>query len=482
MISQRTFLKRSVALGVVIVAIATFLVPSPALASAPGAPTALVAAPGDTQVDLSWTAPVVTGGGGGITDYLVDYSSDAGVTYIRLIDSVSVATTATVPSLINGTTYKFRVSAVNGADVGATSTEVVATPNSNHTPNDPATYSACPTGVIPSAAFSDTTLASVNCIKYYGITLGTTTTTYSPFDTVTRWQMALFLTRLATTAAITLPDGSAQGFLDISGESAEIQTAINQIKQLGITVGKTATTYAPAGNVTREEMALFIDRLLRKATVGPGGNSEYVSGSSGATEIKSNDTDFNFTDMPVGLLESRNAIINLWNLGITDVQTVATYEPSVVMNRRAMAIFMANALAHTNARPAGLVIQASTYRVAGSPPVYFSVSHRTADFAPIADSAVDTFKYTHSGVTGNARFNASGYCQDTLVTTIGNTKCSLDPSDPKTDASGNLAVFFETIPTMSKVDVWAWTTSPTTIYDNDLHASDASMVTVETHM
>lgn len=482
MMRQRAFLKRSVALGAVVVAVATLLVASPALASAPGAPTAVVVAPGNTQVELSWTAPVVTGGGGGISDYLVDYSSDAGVTYIRFIDSVSVATTATVTGLTNGTTYRFRVSAVNDPDVGAVSTEVVATPVSGHTPNDPATYSACPSGAITAAGFSDTTLSSVDCIKYYGITTGTTATTYSPFETVTRWQMALFLTRMATAAAIALPDGSPQGFTDISGESAEIQTAVNQIKQLGITVGKTATTYAPADNVTREEMALFIDRLLRKATVGPGGNSEYVSGSSGATEIKSNDTDYNFTDLPVGLMESRNAIINLWNLGITDVQTVSTYEPNVVMNRRAMAIFIASALAHTNARPSGLVIQASTYRVAGSPPVYFSVSHRTADFAPIADSAVDTFKYTHSGVTGNARFNGSGYCQDTLVTTIGNTKCSLDPSDPKTDASGNLAVFFETIPTMSKVDVWAWTTLPTTIYDDDIHGSSASMVTVETHM
>ena len=375
--------------------------------------------------------------------------------------------------------------------MGATSALVTSTPFVIHTANNPATYSACPTtgqpsSVIPVAGFSDTALlstaqlAAVDCIKYYSITKGTTTTTYSPNDTVTRWQMALFLTRMATKAGITLGDGTGHGFTDISGESNEIQTAIGQIKQLGITVGKTATTYAPADNVTREEMALFISRLLTNATVGPGGNEEYVSGTSGAKEIKSNDADFNFTDINRGTMEIRNAIINLWNLGVTDVQTATLYEPTVVMNRKAMAVFMANALAHTNARPAGLILQASTYLVAATPNVFFSVTHRTADFQPIAGSSVDTFKYTHSIIVSNTRFTDGGLCNNTLVSSVGNTKCVVDTVDPKTDASGNLAVFFMIMPAVNRQDVWAWTTTPTTVYDNDVHSTGASKITVQT--
>ena len=147
-----------------------------------------------------------------------------------------------------------------------------------------------------------------------------------------------------------------------------------------------------------------------------------------------------------------------------------------------MATFMTNALAHTNARPAGLVMQASTYFVGGSPVVYFSVTHRTADFSPIADSQVDTFKYTHPAVTTLTRFDVYGNCTtNIIVTVIGNNKCILDASDPKTDASGNLAIFFMAMPTVARQDIWAWTATPTTAYDNDIHAAGASKITVQTH-
>ena len=98
------------------------------------------------------------------------------------------------------------------------------------------------------------------------------TTTYSPDDSVARWAMALYITRAHAPAGGTLGAGVDQGFTDISGKSAEIQLAINQIAELGITVGKTATTFAPDDNVTREEMAMFIERWLSKVLVGPGGN------------------------------------------------------------------------------------------------------------------------------------------------------------------------------------------------------------------
>ena len=476
-------LKRLVAVSSAVTLAAVVLSPGTAWAGTPGAPTALAGTAGNAQVALTWTAPSVTGDGGGITDYIIEYSPNAGVTYYRFIDAVSATASVTVTGLTNTTVYRFRVSAVNASDVGVPSDVLMATPFVVHTANDPATYSACPaTGVIPAAGFTDTTATAVNCIKYYGITKGTTATTYSPYDKVTRWQMALFLTRMGAKAGITLPDGTAQGFTDISGYSAEIQTAVNQLKQLGITVGKTATTYAPADNVTREEMALFITRLLKKATVGPGGNTEYFSGTSGVKEIKSNDTDFNFTDIDQGTMEVRNAVINLWNLGATDVQTGTLYEPTVPMTRSSMATFMTNALAHTSARPAGLTMQASTYFVSGSPVVYFSVTHRTADFLPIAGSSVDTFKHTRSILASVVAFDTNGYCTtNTIVSSVGNTKCFVDTLDPKTDASGNLAIFFLVMPTVSLQDVWAWTATPTIMYDNDVHGAGASKITVQTH-
>jgi hypothetical protein len=323
----------------------------------------------------------------------------------------------------------------------------------------------------------------VDCIAYYGITKGTTATAYSPSAPVTRWQMALFLTRIAGLAGVTLGDGVDQGFIDISGKSAEIQTAINQIRQLGITIGKTATTFAPDDDVIREEMALFISRFLQKAAAGPGGNTELGSGSSLYLVIKSNDADHNFTDLAQSYLwETHLAIINLWNLGVTDVQSSATFEPTAVMTRRAMATFMANALAHTNVRPAGLVLQASDYSVVNGSTVTFAVTYRTDDFAPIAGSYVDTFKFNHSIITTVTRFNGTGMCTSSIiVTSVGSAKCTVDTSDPKTDAYGNLATFSEVPPNSNLVDIWAWTTTPLAVYDNDINAAAASKITVLAH-
>jgi len=463
------------------VAAVSVSMPTTAWAALAGAPTSLSGTAGNLQVALTWLAPA-SDGGEAITDYTIEYSSNSGVTYNWFNDGTSTAVSATVTGLLNGTSYLFRVSAVNGSGTGPVSATTDATPFVVHTANDPATFSACPAGSVPAAGFSDIASTDVDCIKYYGITKGTTATTYSPDDSVSRWQMALFLTRMATTAAATLGDGSDQGFTDITGKSTEIQTAINQLKQLGVTVGKTATTYAPDDMVTREEMALFIARLLKQVTVGPGGNTEYVTGTSGAKEIKSNDADFNFTDMPVGLMESRNAIISLWNLGVTDVQTATSYEPSLNMTRRAMATFMASALAHTNARPAGLVVQASGYRVQNGTAVTISVTHRTDNLLPVSGSYVDTFLHHYTTVSGATRFDSNGQCTAYIVgTSVSSTKCSVDAADPTTDADGNLATFLVVPQNINFADVWAWTATPTTVYDNDGHASGASKITIETH-
>jgi hypothetical protein len=419
-----------------------------------GAPTAISGTVGNAQVSLSWTAP---SGSPALTDYIVEYTT-TGTTWLQFSHQASTTASITVTGLTNNVEYSFRVSPVNSDGIGTASGIVTVTPVSDHTPNDLPTYSACPTGVAASAGFTDITSTQVDCIKYYGITKGTTATTYSPMDTVTRWQMALFLTRMAVPAGITLGDGTGHGFTDIGGKSAEIQTAIGQIKQLGITVGKTATTFAPDDKTTREEMALFLTRLLKKATVGPGGNTEYVTGSSGAKEIKSNDTDSNFSDL----------------VGVT------LYESQSDMTRKAMAIMMANALSHTNARPAGLVLQASTYRVSGTPTITLSATHRTAAFLPISGTPVDTFRFTHVITTTPTRFTATGLCSGTEASTVGGTKCTVDVSDPTTNASGNLPDFSAYLPAYSKVDFWAWTAGVSTAYDNDLHATGASKITIET--
>ena len=366
------------------------------------------------------------------------------------------------------------------------------TPINAATIDSPATFLACPASAnIPSAGFTDTTDADVDCLAYYGIVKGTTATTYSPDDSVSRWAMALYITRTLSKAGTTLGSGVDQGFTDIGGLSAEIQTAINQIKQLGITTGKTATTYAPNDNVSRQEMALFIERTLDNITAGPGGSSEtdggaavsYINSNCGASAVCT--AVYNYTDIDAGsvTVEASLAIKELFALGIHDGVSATTFNPTADMTRAAMADFMGAAINHSNIRPEGLHIQSSSYAKNGTQSNTLHVSYRDADHLPIVGSPVDVFRWANSTVEGNAAFLANGNCDDSVATGAALTKCYIDVSEPKTDTSGNM------IPTANATapvltiypgtdTYYAWTAAATTTYDNDLHGSGNTFSTI----
>ncbi|TSA05943.1 MAG: hypothetical protein D4R77_07090, partial [Planctomycetaceae bacterium] len=82
------------------------------------APTSLVGTFGNAQVSLSWNAPLSIGGSA-ISDYAIEYSSNSGTSWTSFAHAASTTTAATVTSLSNGTSYLFRVAAVNGAGTGA---------------------------------------------------------------------------------------------------------------------------------------------------------------------------------------------------------------------------------------------------------------------------------------------------------------------------------------------------------------------------
>ena len=296
---------------------------------------------------------------------------------------------------------------------------------------------ACPTGSAPAAGFTDTTSTDVDCIKMHGITSGVTATTYEPDSSVPRWQMALFLTRFATSAGTALGSGADQGFTDIGDLSAEIQTAINQIKQLGVTTGTTATTYSPDSNVTREQMAMFVERMLGKTAAGPGGanaNAAYSNLITTATLT------YNYTDIDSGAVtyEGHNAIAEIYHLGVPgDAKTDTTFRPAADLTRGEMATWMTNALGHTNARPAGVWTQVYNANVFSTSPVLY-ISHRDASRQPVAGTPIDIFSDTN--VPNTSAFAATGACNTTNTVELGNTvtECKIDVGDTTTDAKGNI--------------------------------------------
>ena len=82
----------------------------------PTAPASVSATGGDSKAIVTWTAPL-SNGGSAITGYKVEYAVSSGTDW-KSITAAATATTATVTGLINGTSYLFRVSAVNVAGTG----------------------------------------------------------------------------------------------------------------------------------------------------------------------------------------------------------------------------------------------------------------------------------------------------------------------------------------------------------------------------
>ena len=134
----------------------------------------------------------------------------------------------------------------------------------NDTAGNVTGYRACPAGSASAAGFTDTTSTDVDCIKMFGITQGKTATTYDPSASVTREEMALFLSRMYTPTGLAAGTTAFTAFTDISGLEAASQTAINAIAASGITVGTNvaAGTFSPADNVSNRCFGDIASSLL----------------------------------------------------------------------------------------------------------------------------------------------------------------------------------------------------------------------------
>ena len=289
---------------------------------------------------------------------------------------------------------------------------------------------------------------AINCLAHYGITTGKTADTFDPGSSVTRSQMALFLTRAADKAGIDLGDAMDMGFADLGMTGADRVTAINKLAAKSIMPGRTSMTFDPTGLVTRADMAqhlftlldlaldsVHIDRLPSSADGDGTGIEVNVSGGNGMRP------DDYFGDVrrtqPVGLADMINAV---YELGITTgtngmVGEMGTFEPAAPVTRARMASFVMRALGHTNLRPAGLTAQQTSNKT--------QVSVRAAEHKPVLDRRVELFSSSYP----DDAFDRSGRCITSPsyvmgsvgdVNTSGFDACSIDSGDADTDAMGNV--------------------------------------------
>ena len=322
-----------------------------------------------------------------------------------------------------------------------------------HSPDAESTWTACLGPARVDQGFTDVSMDSdhydnINCLRYYEITTGTTDDTYDPGASVTRSQMALFLTRMADAADVALDDDSDAGFADLDATGDDRVDAINRLANAGIMTGRTATTFDPTDYVTRADMALhlfaFIDLALDSVLIDTLPNS--VEGNEdGIGGIELNDDNGDGIGQRVNdyFGDARrtvpayvdDAIGAVYELGITvgtndKVGESGTFEPAANVDRAQMATLIMRTLAHTNLRPAGLTAQHTLFQT--------QVSARDADFAPIPDASVELFDTSFA----NDAFDDRAECISRFVNDVpminGYEVCAIDQGDEQTDGDGNV--------------------------------------------
>ena len=321
--------------------------------------------------------------------------------------------------------------------------------------DDLAIYSACVGPATESAAFEDVPARSVwepaiDCMAYYGIIPGTSEDMFSPTVGVTRQQMALFLIRAAGPAGIDLPRPIDQDFEDIGGLPRSVRDAVNQLVELEITKGTSASTFSPDDIVTRRQMAQFLARFLDVAPVGEGGVD--------IDDLIPDDDQFvDIEDLPHGPYD---AIRALFEMGITNGTSSTRFSPDRTVTRAQMAMFVSRMLAHTNARPAGITMQAELTEVTAGDTADLVVSVRDDDFQPVPDVSLDLF-YAESV---KVAFESNGTCTDEVVAEFGDLRCVIDLGDETTDGDGNL--LYGMIVDETRV-MWVWTGDRNDRFDVD---------------
>jgi len=275
-------------------------------------------------------------------------------------------------------------------------------------------------------------VGNINCIAHFGITKGTSATTYSPDAAVTREHMALFLVRLAGRVGIAVPSAQEFGFSDIGHLDAGSRIAINQLAGLEITKGTSATTYSPADVVNRGQMALFIQRLMDKME--PVGNKDQAFGYTPADVVETAEREVAspFTDLGELTIETIDAITHLYELGVITDASGTKYEPSADITRASMADFMAAMLDHSNLRPAGLTVREARTANFGDTGVVVMVSMRDSAFGPLKGQAVDVFRIDD----GEEGIDDQGVCVPRLVS----GDCTWGVGDSTTENRGNIWV------------------------------------------
>ena len=251
---------------------------------------------------------------------------------------------------------------------------------------------------------------AINCIGYYGITIGVGDGSYAPDENVSAFQMRLFVQRAAD-------------LMDADGDAVLSNVSLSD-------------------TVTRLEMASLmfglVDDIRDDVRINRDGDFQVDSNGDNVWE----DVDDYFADVEAQApIRDSHLVGATYELGLTmglservstDDSEFAPWDP---VTRAEMASFITRALDHSNLRPAGLAAQRNNRKDA-------QISYRDAEFAPIAGDRVDIF----SSLYPEAAFDEDdGECESRFTKDEARSfeLCEIDNGDNLTDDDGNVNLMLD---------------------------------------
>ena len=319
--------------------------------------------------------------------------------------------------------------------VGARPAAAVETVADHATP-----VTACVGGATTDRMFADVSQGhffrgAINCLAYYGVTVGDGDGTFGPSRDVSRFEMVEFMERSARIAG---------------ADPADV-------------VEDFATTGSDP--VNRADMALLIARLLASAT-GNDSRVNVVLESDGTFTVGGTEPDDAFIDsrrsQPIAKDSAAGA---LFELGVAQGTGGGNFSPEASVTRGEMAAFITRALAHTTARPKGVSIQQYL-------PGEVTVSVRNEVFAPVVNAAIDVFSI--ASPDASRAFRSDGSCSSLVNDESGSRSCVIDVLDPVTGPGGDFTIGLG--PTdEQELTVWAWTGA----LGDVIRGGDGRLVSVE---
>ncbi|MYI59265.1 MAG: S-layer homology domain-containing protein, partial [Acidimicrobiaceae bacterium] len=259
--------------------------------------------------------------------------------------------------------------------------------------------------------------ADINCLAYYGVTIGYGDGTFRPGRNVSRFEMVLFMQRSARIAG------------------ADPATVVSDFATTG------------SDPVNRADMALLIARLLASATSNDS-RVNLVLRSDGIFTVGGTEPDDAFIDSRQSQpITKDSAASALFELGVAKGTGGGNFSPEGHVTRGEMAAFITRALAHTTARPEGVTVQQYL-------PGEVTVSVRNEVFAPVANAAIDAFSIASRDA--HRAFRSDGSCSTLVNDQSGSRPCEIDVLDPVTGPDGDFTIGLG--PTDEpELTVWAWT-------------------------